>query len=195
LSYKTAFFPSGVPVTQAYIPSYLGGWDQEDHGSRPAWANSLQDPISKITKTKWIGSVAQVVECLLCRCKALSSNPRHTHTHTTHHNTHTHTHTHKFLSHLPIWMIKGTEAPRRVLKTGLFLSAWASTEWRSSSSLFALPSWLCVEPCRLHSEPLYIWDFTYTPQTHSYTLINLWRSQVSQSLSHWLHYMCANQQD
>jgi hypothetical protein len=22
---------------QSVIPSYMGGWDQEDHGSRPAW--------------------------------------------------------------------------------------------------------------------------------------------------------------
>jgi hypothetical protein len=28
-------------------PRYLGGRDQEDHGSKPAWANSLWDPIEK----------------------------------------------------------------------------------------------------------------------------------------------------
>jgi hypothetical protein len=28
-------------------PSYSGGRDQEDHSLKPAWANSLQDPISK----------------------------------------------------------------------------------------------------------------------------------------------------
>jgi hypothetical protein len=32
-------------------PSYQGGGDQEDHGSRPAWAKSSQDPIS--TNKKW----------------------------------------------------------------------------------------------------------------------------------------------
>jgi hypothetical protein len=32
-------------------------------------------PISKITRAKWAGGVAQVVECLLCKCKAMSSNP------------------------------------------------------------------------------------------------------------------------
>jgi hypothetical protein len=26
-------------------PSYSGGRDQEDHGSKPAWGNSSQDPI------------------------------------------------------------------------------------------------------------------------------------------------------
>jgi hypothetical protein len=29
-----------VLVAHAYSPSYLGGRDQEDHGSKPAWANS-----------------------------------------------------------------------------------------------------------------------------------------------------------
>jgi hypothetical protein len=34
-------------------PSYLGGRDQVDHGSKPAQGkNSLQDPISKISNTK-----------------------------------------------------------------------------------------------------------------------------------------------
>jgi hypothetical protein len=37
----------------------LGGWDWEDHSSRPAQANSWQDPISKITRGKWTGGVAQ----------------------------------------------------------------------------------------------------------------------------------------
>jgi hypothetical protein len=37
-------------------------------------ANSLQDPISKITRAKWTAGVAQAVEHLLCKCKALSSN-------------------------------------------------------------------------------------------------------------------------
>jgi hypothetical protein len=40
-----------VPVAHAYNPSYAGGRDQEDH-SKPAWANSLQDPISKKLFTK-----------------------------------------------------------------------------------------------------------------------------------------------
>jgi hypothetical protein len=40
-------------------PSYLGGRDQEDHGSKPAQANSSQDPISKEPFTEkgwWSGS-------------------------------------------------------------------------------------------------------------------------------------------
>jgi hypothetical protein len=37
-------------------------------------AMNSQDTISKITREKWTGSVAQGVECLLCKCEALSSN-------------------------------------------------------------------------------------------------------------------------
>jgi hypothetical protein len=55
-------------------PSYSGDRD-EDHSSKPAWANSLRDPISKKPLTK-IG----LVEWL--KVKALSSNPSTTHTHT-----------------------------------------------------------------------------------------------------------------
>jgi hypothetical protein len=32
-------------------PSYLGGKDQENRGSKPAWANSLQDHILEKKKT------------------------------------------------------------------------------------------------------------------------------------------------
>jgi hypothetical protein len=42
---------------------------------RPAQANTSQDPMSKITRAKRTRGVAQVVECLLCKCKALSTNP------------------------------------------------------------------------------------------------------------------------
>jgi hypothetical protein len=45
--------------------SYSGGRDQEDDGSKPAQANSLQDPIWKISirekKGKGVGVVAQGV--------------------------------------------------------------------------------------------------------------------------------------
>jgi hypothetical protein len=47
-------------VAHAYNPSYSGGRDQEDHGSKPAWANSSHDPISKKTLHKnRAGRVAQ----------------------------------------------------------------------------------------------------------------------------------------
>jgi hypothetical protein len=62
-------------VVYAYNPCYLGGSDQEDFCLKSALANSLQDLISKITRTKWTGDVAQVVVCLLCNCEVLSSNP------------------------------------------------------------------------------------------------------------------------
>jgi hypothetical protein len=39
-------------------PRSLGGWDGEDWGLGPAWANSSWDPISKITKAKYTGGVA-----------------------------------------------------------------------------------------------------------------------------------------
>jgi hypothetical protein len=49
------------------VPRLVGHWgltlgtlaDFEDHGLRPACANSLQDPISKTARAKWIGGVAQ----------------------------------------------------------------------------------------------------------------------------------------
>jgi hypothetical protein len=64
-----------MPVTHICNPSYLRGWHWEYHGLRAAQANSLQDPISKIARAKWTRDVAQIVKCLLCKCKALSSNP------------------------------------------------------------------------------------------------------------------------
>jgi hypothetical protein len=42
---KMTFGP--VPVAHICNPSYSGGRDQEDYGSKPAQANSSQDPISK----------------------------------------------------------------------------------------------------------------------------------------------------
>jgi hypothetical protein len=56
------------------IPIILATCGQEDHSLRPAWANSLKDPISKITRARWTGDMAQVVEHLLCKHEALSLN-------------------------------------------------------------------------------------------------------------------------
>jgi hypothetical protein len=39
-------------VTHTYNLSYSGGSDQENHGSKPAWANSSRDPTSKKSFTK-----------------------------------------------------------------------------------------------------------------------------------------------
>jgi hypothetical protein len=42
-----------APVAHTYNPRYLGGRDQEAHGSKPAQANSSQDPILKKPSQKW----------------------------------------------------------------------------------------------------------------------------------------------
>jgi hypothetical protein len=52
---------SQAPVAHAYNPSYSGGRDQEDHGSKPDQTNSSRDPISKKPITKRAGGVAQDV--------------------------------------------------------------------------------------------------------------------------------------
>jgi hypothetical protein len=43
---------SRVPVAHTCNLSYSGGRDQEDHGSKPAQANSSRDPILKIPNPK-----------------------------------------------------------------------------------------------------------------------------------------------
>jgi hypothetical protein len=48
-------------VAHAYNPSYLGHRDQEDHGSKPALANSSGDPILKNLSQKMASGVAQGV--------------------------------------------------------------------------------------------------------------------------------------
>jgi hypothetical protein len=60
-----------VLVAHACNPSYSGGRDQEDCGSKPAQANSLQDLISKKLITE-----KGLVEWL--KVYTLSSNPRTT---------------------------------------------------------------------------------------------------------------------
>jgi hypothetical protein len=48
-----------VPVAHVCNPSYSVGRDQEDHSSKPAQANSLQDSILKIPSQKRVGGMAQ----------------------------------------------------------------------------------------------------------------------------------------
>jgi hypothetical protein len=53
---------SQVPVAQACNPSYSGGRDQEDRGSKPAWPY-LEKPLHKKGLVEWL------------KVKALSSSP------------------------------------------------------------------------------------------------------------------------
>jgi hypothetical protein len=48
-------------VAHACNPRYSGSRDQEDHGSKPALANSLREPISKNPLQKRSGGEAQDV--------------------------------------------------------------------------------------------------------------------------------------
>jgi hypothetical protein len=53
---------SQAPVPQTCNPNYSGGRDEKVHSSKPAWANSSQNPISKKPYTKKrAGGVAQGV--------------------------------------------------------------------------------------------------------------------------------------
>jgi hypothetical protein len=61
-------------VAHAYNPSYSGGRDREDQGSKPGQADSLQEPISKNPSQKRAGGVAQMVEHLPSKHEALSLN-------------------------------------------------------------------------------------------------------------------------
>jgi hypothetical protein len=55
------------------LATWLEGW---------AWEDQIvyETPFSKITRAKWTEGVAQAVEHLLCKCKALSVNPSPTKT-------------------------------------------------------------------------------------------------------------------
>jgi hypothetical protein len=55
------------------IPA-LGKLRQEDHESKTNMGYTVRPYLKKKRKIPWAGRVAQVVECLLCKCKALSSN-------------------------------------------------------------------------------------------------------------------------
>jgi hypothetical protein len=59
------------------MPVILDIW--EDEIRRIAVEGQLRQiaraPISKITRAKWTGGVAQAKEHLLCKCKTLNSNP------------------------------------------------------------------------------------------------------------------------
>jgi hypothetical protein len=54
--------PSQALVVHGCNPSYSGGRDQKDRGLRPAWENSLRDPISKTPSTKKGYSICLAVQ-------------------------------------------------------------------------------------------------------------------------------------
>jgi hypothetical protein len=74
-SWLYKYFFDRVLVADACNHSYLGGWDQKDHTSRLAQANSLQGPTSKRTRAKCTRGVTQTVECVFCKHEELNSNP------------------------------------------------------------------------------------------------------------------------
>jgi hypothetical protein len=53
---------SQAPMAHACNPSYSGGRDQEDGGSKPAQANSSPDPILKRPSQKRTSGMAQDVD-------------------------------------------------------------------------------------------------------------------------------------
>jgi hypothetical protein len=57
--YKNAYV-TGVPVAHTRNPSYSGGRDQEDHGSKPV-RNSSWEPISKTPNIRKGSTLLQVV--------------------------------------------------------------------------------------------------------------------------------------
>jgi hypothetical protein len=61
-------------VAQVYNPSCSGGRDQENLGSKPAWANSWKDYLGKKSITKKKKKKKGQVEWL--KVKALNSSPR-----------------------------------------------------------------------------------------------------------------------
>jgi hypothetical protein len=48
--YKKVSFASQAPVAHTCNPSYLGGWDGENRGSKPAQANNLKDSLSQTSE-------------------------------------------------------------------------------------------------------------------------------------------------
>jgi hypothetical protein len=77
-SYKERFFKKGMrrgTWCPSFMPVILATWEAEIW--RIVFQGQLEqivhrDPISSITRAKWTGSVAQALECLLCKCEVLS---------------------------------------------------------------------------------------------------------------------------
>jgi hypothetical protein len=67
-------FLKQVPLDHTSNPSYLEGWDQEDHGLRPAWAE-FESPDLQNNQSKWTAGVAQALEHLLCKHLLYNTKP------------------------------------------------------------------------------------------------------------------------
>jgi hypothetical protein len=66
---------SAMLVAHAYNPRYSSGRDQGDCGLKPAWANSLWDPISKVSNTcKRTGGVGPKFKTWCWKRKRLPHN-------------------------------------------------------------------------------------------------------------------------
>jgi hypothetical protein len=75
LHFKILIF-SWVLVAHNCNPRNLGCRDQEDNSLKPTRANSSRDPISKLLNTKKGWQVAQSVDCLHNKRKALHSGKK-----------------------------------------------------------------------------------------------------------------------
>jgi hypothetical protein len=56
-------------------PSLLGRQRSEGSRCKASLGKYFERPYIKITRVKWTGGVTQMVECLLCKGEALSSDP------------------------------------------------------------------------------------------------------------------------
>jgi hypothetical protein len=108
----------------------LGGWQFKASPGKYS-----QDPISKITEAKCTGGVAQAVECLLCKHKALSSDPNLTHTHT-------HTHTCAQIE-LCLFSHRYPSFPVQDVCTALLITAFNSLAWKDTLSCQRTTTQLC----------------------------------------------------
>jgi hypothetical protein len=64
-----------LPGCCLLTPVILATWEAEIRAIEVCQPGQiLQDSISKITTAKWTGGAAQVVKCLFCKYKVLSSN-------------------------------------------------------------------------------------------------------------------------
>jgi hypothetical protein len=56
---------SWAPMAHTYNPSYTGSRDEENHGSKPAWANSSMRPFQIYSPLIFIKSAQCIIDLLL----------------------------------------------------------------------------------------------------------------------------------